>query len=53
MDWDVKAKAVIHGYLGGQAGAVAMAKLLTGEVNPCGKLSETVPMCYEDVSSYA
>ena len=53
MDWDVKAKAVIHGYLGGQAGAVAMAKLLTGEANPCGKMSETVPMCYEDVSSYA
>lgn len=51
MDWDVKAKAVIHGYLGGQAGALAMAKLLIGEANPCGKLSETVPMCYEDVSS--
>ena len=51
MDWDVKAKAVIHGYLGGQAGAPAMAKLLTGEANPCGKLSETVPLRYEDVSS--
>ena len=51
MDWDVKAKAVIHGYLGGQAGALAMAKLLTGEANPCGKLSETVPMRYENVSS--
>ena len=51
MDWDTPAKAVIHGYLGGQAGATAMARLLTGEVNPCGKLSETVPLCYEDVSS--
>ena len=51
MDWDVKAKAVIHGYLGGQAGALAMANLLTGEVNLCGKLSETVPLRYEDVSS--
>ena len=51
MDWDVKAKAVIHGYLGGQAGALAMAKLLIGEANPCGKLSETVPMRYEDISS--
>jgi len=51
MDWDVKARAVIHGYLGGQAGALAMAKLLTGEINPCGKLSETVPLRYEDVSS--
>ena len=53
MGWDSKAKAVIHGCLGGQAGAPAMAKLLTGEVNPCGKLSETVPVSYEDVSSYA
>ena len=51
MNWDGKAKAVIHGYLGGQAGALAMARLLTGEANPCGKLSETVPLCYEDVSS--
>ena len=51
MNWDDKVKAVIHGYLGGQAGALAMAKLLLGVANPCGKLSETVPVCYEDVSS--
>ncbi len=51
MNWDDKVKAVMHGYLGGQAGALAMAKLLLGVANPCGKLSETVPVCYEDVSS--
>lgn len=51
MQWDSHAKAVIHGYLGGQAGALAMAKLLTGAVSPSGKLAETVPMCYQDVSS--
>ena len=51
MDWDEKTRAVIHGYLGGQAGALAMAKLLTGEANPCGKLSETIPLRYEDISS--
>ncbi len=51
MQWDAKAKAVVHGYLGGQAGAVAMARLLTGEVNFSGKLSETVPMSYDDVPS--
>ena len=50
-DWDTKAKAVLHGYLGGQAGVRAMAKLLLGEVNVSGKLSETVPLRYEDVSS--
>ena len=51
MDWDVNAKAVLHGYLGGQAGATAVARLLTGQANPCGKLSETVPLRYEDSSS--
>ncbi|MBQ3010978.1 MAG: glycoside hydrolase family 3 C-terminal domain-containing protein [Oscillospiraceae bacterium] len=50
MNWDKHAKSVIHGYLGGQAGALAMAKLLTGAVNPSGKLSETVPLSYADVS---
>jgi len=51
MNWDDKAKAVMHGYLGGQAGAPAMAKLLVGDAAPCGKLSETVPVWYEDISS--
>ncbi len=51
MNWDTKAKALIHGYLGGQAGATAMARLLIGEVSPCGKLAESVPFSYEDVSS--
>ena len=51
MDWDDQAKAILHGYLGGQAGAVAVAKLLMGDANPCGKLSETIPLCYEDVPS--
>ena len=46
MQWDEKAKAVLHGYLGGQAGAIALGKLLTGQANPCGKLSETIPLCY-------
>ncbi len=51
MDWDDKAKAVIHGFLGGQAAAIAMANLLTGRATPCGKLSETVPENYADIPS--
>ena len=51
MGWDDRAKAVLHGYLGGQAGALAIAKLLLGDANPSGKLSETIPLCYEDVPS--
>lgn len=51
MQWDEKVRAVVHGFLGGQAGAAAMAQLLTGSRNFSGKLSETIPLRYEDVSS--
>ena len=36
-------RAVIHGYLGGQAGASAMAAALLGDCNPGGALAETWP----------
>ena len=36
-------RAVIHGYLGGQAGAAAMAAALLGDINPGGALAETWP----------
>ena len=51
MQWHRYAKAVVHGYLGGQAGAMAMARLLTGQVNFSGKLSETVPLSLAAVPS--
>ena len=41
-------RACIHGYLGGQAGAAAMADALVGKINPSGKLSETWPVRLED-----
>ena len=47
-----KYKAAIHGYLGGQAGAAAMAKALLGKINPSGKLNETWPLKLEDNPSY-
>ena len=53
MPWIKKAKAVLHGYLGGQAGASAMLDVITGKVNPSGKLNETYPICYEDTPAYA
>ena len=46
-------RAVIHGYLGGQAGAGAMADALMGAVNPSGKLAETWPMCLEDTPCHS
>ena len=47
-DWVEQCKAVVHGYLSGQAGAGAMLEVLTGWQNPCGKLAETIPLRYED-----
>ena len=43
--------AILHCYLNGQAGALAALNILTGKVNPSGKLSETLPVKYEDVAS--
>lgn len=45
-------RAIIHGYLGGQAGSAAMADALLGKVNPSGKLNETWPLKLEDNPSY-
>lgn len=53
MPWADKVKAIVHGYLGGQAGASAMLNVLTGKVNPSGRLNETYPVKYEDTPAYA
>ena len=44
-------EALLHCYLNGQAGAEATLNILSGKVNPSGKLSETYPILYEDVAS--
>lgn len=51
MKWDIQAKAVLHGYLPGQAGARAILNILTGVVCPSGKLAESYPENYADVPS--
>ncbi len=51
MPWENNCKAILHAYLGGQGGAGAILDLVTGRENPSGKLAETYPMAYEDVSS--
>lgn len=52
MPWEGACKAILHGYLNGQAGAGAMLDILTGKVNPSGKLNETYPVKYEDTPAY-
>lgn len=47
--WEPKAQAVLYLGLGGQAGASAALDVLTGKVNPSGKLAETWPRSQGDV----
>lgn len=51
LPWADKVKAILYMGLPGQAGGQAVANLLTGKANPCGKLTETWPLSYEDVIS--
>ena len=52
MPWHHYFKALLHSYLNGQAGAGAVLSILTGDANPSGKLSETIPRRYEDTPAY-
>ncbi len=53
MPWSDWCKAILHGYLNGQAGSSAMLDLITGKENPSGKLSETYPLTYMDTPAYS
>ena len=53
MPWFQYVRGIVHGYLGGQAGASAMMNVLTGKVNPSGRLNETYPVYYKDTPAYA
>ncbi|GAA1430190.1 glycoside hydrolase family 3 C-terminal domain-containing protein [Microlunatus lacustris] len=46
------AGALVEAWLGGQAAAGGIVDVLTGVVNPSGRLAETVPHRLEDNSSY-
>lgn len=48
-DWEPDADAVLELWLGGQAGGAAAAQLLLGEVDPSGRLAESIPVRLADV----
>ncbi|MFW5686587.1 MAG: glycoside hydrolase family 3 C-terminal domain-containing protein, partial [Halanaerobium sp.] len=52
MPWLTNVRAVLEGYLSGQAGGGAAADILFGKVNPSGKLAETFPRKLSDNPSF-
>lgn len=52
LPWQSCCKSILHGYLGGQAGAGAMISVITGEANPSGRLAESYPMNLTDTPAY-
>ncbi|MGP3756032.1 glycoside hydrolase family 3 C-terminal domain-containing protein [Streptomyces sp. IBSNAI001] len=50
--WHDTVPALVEGWLLGQAGGGALARVLLGAVNPSGKLAETVPLRLEDSPSH-
>lgn len=51
-NWQGHCQALVWAGLGGQAGAGALLDVLTGKVNPAGRLAETWPLHCEDNPSY-
>ncbi|MBQ3431597.1 MAG: glycoside hydrolase family 3 C-terminal domain-containing protein [Clostridia bacterium] len=52
MPWQNKVKAILNSGLGGQAGGIAVANILTGKVNPSGKTTETYIKDYKENPTY-
>ncbi len=50
--WEHHAAAIVECWLGGQAVGSALADVLTGAVNPSGKLAETIPLRLQDCSAH-
>jgi beta-glucosidase len=52
MPWASRVPAIVEGWLAGQGGGTAVAEILLGHANPCGKLAETFPARLADTPAY-
>ena len=50
--WQDRVPALLEGWLLGQAGGGAVADLLLGDVDPSGRLTETLPLAYEHTPAH-
>ncbi|MFB7892889.1 beta-glucosidase [Microbacterium sp. NPDC056044] len=50
--WHDDVDAILDAFVLGQGGGRAIARLLTGEANPSGRLAETIPLRLEDHPSW-
>nr|WP_246143393.1 glycoside hydrolase family 3 C-terminal domain-containing protein [Colwellia echini] len=53
MPWADKANAIVWGWYGGMEAGYAFADILTGDVNPSGKMPITLPKRLEDTAPIA
>ncbi|MEU3729294.1 glycoside hydrolase family 3 C-terminal domain-containing protein [Streptomyces sp. NPDC033538] len=50
--WHERVPALVEGWLLGQGGGSALARVLYGHTNPSGRLAETIPLRLEDSPSH-
>jgi len=53
LPWAHRAAAIVEAYLGGQAGGTALADVLSGTVEPGGRLAESFPRAVADLPAHA
>lgn len=51
-EWDSDADALLYGFLLGQGGGEATARVLFGETDATGRLAETIPVRLEDTAAF-
>jgi len=50
--WNDRAKAIIYAWYGGQTGNQALAEIISGKINPSGKLPITIEKEFKDSPGY-